>query len=199
MSKIIYTIGYSSYGIDEFVSTLLKMSIEVLVDVRTNPFSKYRPEFDKEKLKNILNKNCIKYLYLGKELGGRPEGREYYKNGKVSFELLSESPIFMKGLRRLSEGANVYTIVLMCAEKDPLNCHRGILISKKLHMQGNDVNHILEDGNIETMQDMEERLLRHLKLEQYELFPDSDTLLSKAYRIQEAHVSYQVSDKSEEC
>ena len=153
----LFSIGHSNHSADGFGDLLKKYDIEVLVDVRSHPYSRYAPQFDTSGLKALLAKAGVKYLYLGRELGGRPEGDEYYDaGGHVLYARLATSPLFLEGIDRLQKGAQTYRVAVMCAEEDPLNCHRRLLIGRVLQERGIVLDHIRGDGRPQT----EDELLR---------------------------------------
>lgn len=143
---------------------LKRHGVAVLVDVRSVPFSRHASQFNHEALRTQLPGKGIDYVFLGRELGARPSDPECYENGRVSFARLAESELFRQGIRRVRELASERCVALMCAEKEPLDCHRTILVSATLHQLGVPVAHILPDGGIEPHADSMLRLLDVLKL-----------------------------------
>lgn len=153
-SLIIYTVGHSNYTHEQFFQILIKYNIEVLVDVRSVPYSKFTPQFNIQSLREATKKKGIKYVYLGKELGGRPSDKAYYdERDKLSYSLLSKSPWFLEGINRLISGIAKYKVAIMCAEEDPKKCHRKLIIGKALKNRSVEIRHIRGDGRIETEQD----------------------------------------------
>jgi uncharacterized protein (DUF488 family) len=140
---------------DYFVSLLKACDIEVLVDVRSYPYSKYAPHFNSTQLKQSreLKAAGIEYLSLGKELGGRPGERDFYDaEGHVLYERVAKSPIFLEGMRRLRDGMRKYRIAIMCGEEDPTGCHRRLLIGQVLAQWGVSPDHIVHmrgDGQLQ--------------------------------------------------
>jgi uncharacterized protein (DUF488 family) len=190
LSNKIFTIGHSDLTIGDFVDHLLLYEITALVDVRSSPYSRSQPQYNKEFLKRVLQKNNISYVSLGKELGARSEQPECYKNGKVQFDILEKQPLFLQGISRVIKGLTKYRIALMCAEKDPLNCHRTILVSRHLYNHGIAVNHILYNGLIETHSSLEKRLLECLKIEDDDLFLSYNEIIAIAYKRWGERVAY---------
>lgn len=191
--KKIYTIGYSSYHLDTFVQVLKKYDINAVADVRSAPYSAYRSDFNKANIQRFLRENGITYVFMGDQIGARWEDPGAYINGVVNYDLISKSSIFQEGLDRIRAGSLKYVIALMCAEKDPITCHRTILISKNLRNEFF-IQHILEDGNIEKHKDLEKRLLRIHTSGQLKLpgLGNTQTSLDDAYKIQESKIAYRL-------
>jgi uncharacterized protein (DUF488 family) len=147
----VFTIGHSNHSLETFLELLDHHQIEVLVDVRSQPYSKYTPHFNAKELKATIIQRGLKYLFLGKELGGRPEGDQFYDaKGKVDYGLVAQSPLFLEGLERLKKGLEKFRVAIMCSEENPLHCHRHLLISRVLDEQGVTVNHISGDGSLQS-------------------------------------------------
>lgn len=153
----IYTIGHSSHPIDKFIELLKQHDITLVVDVRSAPHSRYNPQFNREVLAAALANEGIKYLFLGKELGARPQDPNCYKEGRVDFGQLAGRPEFKTGLERVRAEAKTCRLAVMCAEKDPLDCHRTILVCRHLRASVG-IKHILADGSIEDHAQTEARL-----------------------------------------
>ena len=147
----LYSIGHSNHPLDAFLDLLRSHGIEVLLDVRSAPYSRYVPHFNPANLKTALKEAGFQYIYMGKELGGRPEGAEFYDaEGHVRYDRLAESPLFLAGLDRLITGAERYRVAMMCSEENPTDCHRRLLITRVLAGRGIPVQHIRGDGRIES-------------------------------------------------
>ena len=190
MSNMVYTIGHSNHDIQVFIGLLRRHDVTALVDVRSHPYSRYVPQYSREALKDELTKAAISYVFLGKELGVRSDNPACYRMGKVQYDLLAKEPGFTEGLQRILQGMERYRIALMCAEKDPLNCHRALLVARKLYEQGVAVSHIHADGTLESHPDLESRLLATCKFPAGDLFKDRAQFVSEAYTIQSARVAY---------
>ncbi len=144
----IYTIGYGTRTMDEFMQLLKTYAIEYLIDVRSAPYSKYNRDFSQDSLRKKLQKHGIKYVFMGKELGGRPDDATCYTpDGRVDYAKLAETALYNQGVSRLHEAQN-YRVVLMCTELRPHTCHRSKLIGRTLAQQGVDVQHIDEEGKL---------------------------------------------------
>lgn len=157
----IYTIGHSSYTQEHFLKLLRCYEINCIVDVRSTPYSKYVSQFNKKEIKKFLNQNGIYYIFLGKELGARREEKSLYTNeGYLDFEETSKTLLFLNGIERVKTGIEMgYKIALMCLEKDPIECHRNILVARQFYNQGFNVFNILENSLTETQEQLENRLL----------------------------------------
>ncbi|GAB4535936.1 MAG: DUF488 domain-containing protein [Thermodesulfovibrionia bacterium] len=146
----LYTIGHSNIDADDFVCLLKKEGIEVLVDVRSHPYSKYASQFNKENIMKVLMANGIKYVFMGNTLGGRPNDKGCYIDGNPDYDLIRQKDFYQKGIKRLIEGIARYRIVIMCSEEDPMKCHRRNLIARDLHKNGFEILHIRGSGAIES-------------------------------------------------
>ena len=157
----VYTIGCSTNTSEEFLNLLCEHKINCLVDVRSTPFSKYTSQFNKENLQLLLRKSKIEYIWMGKEFGARRDDRSLYnQGGYLDFEKVRKSKEFLSGIERIRNGLKKeYKIALMCTEKDPIDCHRTILVAKGLEDNGIKVRHIMKNGDLCDQYDIETRLL----------------------------------------
>lgn len=192
----IFTIGHSNHAIDKFLELLKLYSVEVVADVRSAPYSKYSPHFNKDILKKALNNHNIKYLFLGTELGARPDDPACYVYGRVSFEKLRKSAAFQQGIERLLIGVEDCRIALLCSEKEPADCHRAILVSRVLAENGVTIQHILESGDTVDQSEIENQLMKKYKLEP-DFFTGRDVLIQDAYKKQEEKISYNTHTEGE--
>jgi len=152
---VVYTVGHSNVAQEAFIALLKQHGIEVLVDVRSQPYSKYVPHFNAGVLKPAILAAGMKYLYLGKELGGRPEDKQYYdSNGHVLYGLVAEGDEFKAGIERLLRGAREHRVALMCNEENPAECHRRLLVGRVLVEKGARVLHIHGDGRVESEEEL---------------------------------------------
>ncbi len=155
-SPVLYTIGHSNHDEERFVELLKRHSIEVLADVRSQPFSRYSPQFNRDVLSSMLAGQSIQYLFMGDQLGGRPPGDGFLDDeGHVLYFRVAEADFFRQGIARLKQGIQNYRVAIMCSEEDPLVCHRHRLVARVLHEQGTEVQHIRADGRLETYDDVE--------------------------------------------
>ena len=198
MHNELFTIGYSPHTLDSFLRLLKKYQITALADVRSSPYSQYKPEFNKESLSVFLKANNIAYVFLGDQCGARVKDLSCYVNGKVDYKLVAESQIFQDGLKRIRKGMEKYRIVLMCAEKDPITCHRTILICRSLFTPNIYIKHILDNGEVEDHKSSEHRLLNLVKLNQQDLFRNEQQRLDDAYARQGEEIAYKIAESSNE-
>jgi uncharacterized protein (DUF488 family) len=144
------TIGHSNHPLEHLVALLRRAGVEVVADVRTSPYSRFAVQHNREALKAALERDGIKYTFLGRELGGRPEGDEYYdEDGHVLYGRVAVSPLFAAGIERLERGLNDYRVAIMCSEEDPTHCHRRLLVTRVLLDRGVDVVHVRGDGRLQ--------------------------------------------------
>ena len=160
----IYTIGHSNHSWERFIDLLVEGRIEVLVDVRSSPYSRYAPHFNANMLQEPLRGAGIKFLYLGNMLGGRPEGEDFYDDeGHVYYDRIEKSPHFQEGINRLLKGIQGQRVALLCGEEDPTYCHRRQLIGRVLRKQGIRVIHLRGDGRLQSEEELttEEIINKH--------------------------------------
>ena len=191
-NNILYTIGHSNHTINHFIGLLECHKINMVVDVRSAPYSRYSSQFNKKVISVALKEADIQYMFWGNELGARPDVTECYEGGRVDFKRIAERKEFKDALALLLEAIEKHHIALMCAEKEPLECHRTVLICRKLKENNLSIKHILEDGTIEDHHDTERRLVKMLKIEPTLFEPpkkESD-LIEQAYDQQSKNISH---------
>ncbi|MBD2395717.1 DUF488 domain-containing protein [Cyanobacterium aponinum AL20118] len=196
----IFTIGHSNHSIEKFIDLLKQHQISAIADVRSTPYSRYNQQYNQEKLKHELRRNNISYSFLGKELGARSDNPNCYEENKVVYDKIAQTEEFLEGLKRLKKGLKQYKIALMCAEKDPINCHRAILISRYLKKNKIDIWHILPNGQLESQTELEQRLIAFFELnlsQQLNLFEQNinftkseEELIEEAYTLQGEKIAY---------
>jgi uncharacterized protein (DUF488 family) len=143
----LFSVGHSNHTLEAFLGLLKRHEIEVLADVRSYPYSRYVTHFDREGLQDALKQAGVTYLYLGKELGGRPDGADFYDtDGHVLYHRLAESSLFLDGIKRLEAGVRRYRVAMMCSEENPAVCHRHLLVGRVLARRGVGIEHIRGDG-----------------------------------------------------
>ncbi len=160
----LFTIGHSNLSEEDFIRHLKQHNITALADVRSHPYSRYLPHFCRDYLKFLLRQNNIQYVFLGEQLGARPSDQDCYVEGKAVYEKIANTVAFQQGLERVVIGSEKHRIALMCAEKDPITCHRAILICQYLRDCDLDIHHILLNGDLESHSQLEDRLLESLDL-----------------------------------
>jgi len=194
MSSEVFTIGHSNHSIEKFTALLSAQGIQAVADVRSSPFSKFNPQFNRDNFQNSLKASGIRYVFLGKELGARSEDPACYVADKVQYDRLAKTSLFQAGLDRVIEGVNNYRIALMCAEKDPLDCHRTILVARELQKRGLTITHILEDGSLESHLDSILRLVASLGMSLDDMFISRDEIIEQAYSRQANRIAYDQSE-----
>lgn len=155
--RTIFTIGHSNQPTEAFLDLLRQHVIEVVVDVRSTPFSRFVPQFNKRELQATVREAGFQYVYLGRELGGRPDPDSGLidDEGHAIYGLIAETDDFNQGIRRLREGIGRYRAAMMCSEEDPTDCHRRLLVSRVLILEyGLAVRHIRGDGRIDSEDDL---------------------------------------------
>ncbi len=190
MENKIYTIGYSTFELDDFIRIIKSYGITAVADVRSSPYSKFKPEFNKKEFQKELKKNDLAYVFLGQELGARVDMPDCYINNKVNFKLVAQHDIFLNGITRIKTGMEKYNIVLMCAEKDPITCHRTILICRTLRALKIEIFHILGNRQIEKHSDTEQRLLALFDLQEPSIFETTEQRINQAYDLQAEKIAY---------
>jgi uncharacterized protein (DUF488 family) len=146
----VFTIGHSNHSAERFTSLLRRYGIQTVADIRSHPYSRHVPHFNARSLGEILSNDGIGYLFLGEELGGRPEGEIFYDcDGRVDYALVGRSSSFLDGISRLERQIRTRTVALLCSEEDPALCHRRLLVGRALEELGFTLRHIRGDGSIQ--------------------------------------------------
>jgi uncharacterized protein (DUF488 family) len=146
-----FTVGHSNHDIDLWLGLLRQHKVEVVVDTRSSPYSKYVPQFDREVVQHSLEEAGIRYLFFGAELGGRPAEPAYYDaSGRVLYSRLRDDARFQAAIARLEAGMERFRVALVCGEEDPAHCHRRLLIGRVLTEHGHTMVHIRGDGRAES-------------------------------------------------
>jgi uncharacterized protein (DUF488 family) len=186
----VLTIGHSTHSWERFVALLRSAKVTAIADVRTSPYSRLYPHFNRDELCEELRSDRISYVFLGKELGGRPSERRFYCDGMADYEKMAQAPEFSKGLDRVLAGAKKYRIALMCSERDPLDCHRCLLVGRALAQRGVRVSHILDDGRVASHAEIEDRLLELSGRSTDDFFAPRAERLAAAYRDRARKVAF---------
>jgi uncharacterized protein (DUF488 family) len=185
---MIYSIGHSNHALAHFLKLLQGQGVNLLADVRSTPYSRFNPQFRRDALTAALNEHGIEYLFMGEELGARSKDPACYDDGRVSYRKLAATDLFRKGIDRLLSAAKTHTVAIMCAEKDPLDCHRTILVARELVRRGESVAHILASGDVESHEQVMQRLREKLKIEPQDLFGDDTN--EQAYELRGQQIAY---------
>lgn len=190
------TIGHSNHSWPVFLDLLVRHGVTAIADVRSQPYSRFNPHFKRERLAELLKEAGLGYVFLGVELGARrSEPEAYDERRQARYDLVRPLPAFQRGLDRIRQGVATHQIAVMCAEKDPITCHRTILVCHALRDELFDrgpfeIAHILADGSLESMDEAETRLLALTGVPQHDLFADRAALIDQAYAIQAARIAY---------
>jgi uncharacterized protein (DUF488 family) len=187
---MILTIGHSTTSIEAFIGLLQMHGVTAVADVRSSPFSRYSPQFNREMLTASLADAGIRYVFLGKELGARSDDPTCYAGNKVQYEKLAATANFRSGLVRVEQGARLFRLALTCAEKEPLECHRTILVARELIARGHEIAHIHADGTLEPHADAMRRLCEQLGLSAHDMFRSYEETLDEAYSRQSEKIAY---------
>jgi len=185
----VWTVGHANHEPDEFLDLLRRHDITAVADLRSHPYSRYVPHFGKHALAAWLREAEVAYVFLGRELGARSEDPAVYTDGAVDFTKLASTAAFCEGLERVRTGAGRYRIALLCAEHDPLDCHRAVLVARHLHGPTLAVRHIHADGHLEAHDALERRMLEHHGLGAA-LFRSFGQQVEQAYRQQAARLAW---------
>lgn len=186
----VLSIGHSTHSWERFVSLLRNANVTAIADVRSSPFSRHHPHFNRTDLQRELRLDGISYVFLGEELGGRPRERRFYCEGIADYEKMAQSSEFKHGLDRILDGARRYRIALMCSERDPLDCHRCLLVGRALTQRGARVQHILDNGKIVSQAEIEGRLLDLSGRNADDFFSARADRLAAAYRERARKVAF---------
>jgi uncharacterized protein (DUF488 family) len=191
---IIYTIGHSTHPIEHFLLLLETHRVNCIVDVRSIAASRFNPQYNKKALQNTLSERQIVYMHFEKEFGARQTDPAILNNsGQVDFEKVRQSKNFLNGIQRLKDGATKgYTIALMCAEAEPLDCHRFGMITPALKDAGFDARHILKDNTVVSTEELENNLLEKFrkKIPQTDLYLDRNEKLKRAFQLLNEKIGY---------
>ncbi|MDD3436717.1 MAG: DUF488 domain-containing protein [Candidatus Gastranaerophilales bacterium] len=195
----VFTIGYAAFNIDDFIDVLKSHKISHLIDVRSNPMSEYFQDYNSFNLEPKLKQHNIIYENLALEFGARQENNEFFsKSGFIDFEKFTQSEQFKNGLAKIEDGLKQdINFVLMCAEKDPINCHRSIMIAHAMQKNGIQVLHIMYDGQLQPQNEIDKKLLELYfpDRNQLNLFTqslDEQELIEQAYKKQNEKIGYRL-------
>jgi uncharacterized protein (DUF488 family) len=170
-----FTLGHSNHAIESWLALVRQHGVEVVVDTRSSPYSKYVPQFDKELIQRSLEEAGVRYLFLGAELGGRPANPAYYDaSGRVLYSRLRDDARFQAAISRLESGMERFRVALLCGEEDPAHCHRRLLIGRVLSERGHTMLHIRGDGRLDSDETVAAEARKPLVGNQPALFAELD-------------------------
>ncbi|QQQ77646.1 DUF488 domain-containing protein [Saccharothrix sp. 6-C] len=190
MLETVFTIGHSTHELDDWTKMLRQHEVTAVADVRSVPVSRFTPQFNQGSVKRGLHDVGIKYAFLGRELGARTDDLSCYVDGRVQYDRLAKTPGFVSGVDRLLGGARTERIAIMCAEGEPLDCHRTILVARVLTERGVRIDHIHGDGRVESHAEAMERLMGMFGLAEADLFRTRAERLDEALSRQECRIAY---------
>jgi len=188
----VYTIGHSTHTYERFAQLLRDYNVSFVIDVRSVPQSTRSPQFGKRALRDAIRSDGMRYRYAGNVLGGRPADPGFYQDEQVQYDRVASSEPFRKALERIRLAARTHVVALVCAEGDPIACHRFLLVARHLKSPELGIIHILPDGRTEPNAATEVRILRQAGLLQSDMFAPTLEALEKAYEIQSRRVAYSV-------
>ena len=192
--SVVYTVGHANHPIGRFIELLRQHGIARLVDVRSSPYSAHHPAFNRPDLEQFMWRAHLGYWFLGDQLGGRPADTSLYFAGQVDYERLARVVEFRKGLKQIYGNASKYRLALMCAEGDPIRCHRALVVARQVQRMGLTVRHILPDGRCRDHRDLEQDILKAYRNSQslFEVRPvhGGPEELDAAYRWQTGVFAY---------
>lgn len=199
----IYTIGHSTIEVEVFLNLVKKYDINCIVDIRSTPYSQFAPQFNRENLKYFLKQNSMQYLYMGREFGARRDEKELYNDsGELDFVKAAGSKIFNEGIDRIAKGIQKgYRIAFMCTEKEPMDCHRTIMVGRKFNDLGYNVINILHNGTNISQKELEKQLLNKYfpQRDQMSIFnlldqvsEDEKTLICRAYQYRNSEIAFHI-------
>lgn len=199
MAKELYTIGYAGFpSTQDFLNALKQYGVQILVDVRSSPFSAYYADYNKDVLGEFLKENGILYFNYAKQFGARQEDNAFYRKGRLDFDVFSHSEQFLDGVRKID--ASNAVVAFMCAEKKPSECHRTILVAKAFSDRGQQVTHILSNGESMTQRDVDLELLETYFPDraQASLFEETDKpeeeYIAEAYKLRNDEIGFKWED-----
>jgi len=145
----ILTVGHSNHRLERLIELLDMNRTTSVADVRSVPYSRLHPDFNRESLQRALGVHGIRYVFLGRELGARSDDSSCYEDGRVQYRKLAQTELFREGVARVMSEAKSHRVALLCAEKEPLACHRSLLVARELESLGASILHIQADGSLE--------------------------------------------------
>lgn len=187
---MLLTIGHSTHPMPEFLDLLRRYGVQVVVDVRSHPASRFAPRFNRAALAGALATAGIRYDFRGEALGARSADPTCYEDGCAVYGRIAATPAFMRAASEVATRAMEERSCLLCAERDPLACHRTFLVGVRLRTAALPLAHILADGGLEPHERTEERLRARHRLAEADLLRSPEECLAEAYRRQERDLAY---------
>ena len=197
----LYTIGHSTFEPAQLIDNLRKYKVDYLLDVRSIPYSQFAPQYNKENLEKLLQEMQISYFFMGKFFGARQNNREYYPKGYIDFEKFRKSKKFITGKKNVLKGLEDNNIAFMCTEKNPIDCHRTIMVARDFDLDGFKVEHILSDGSLQSQREIDQLLLEMYFPErnQTSLFQEDNKgevwYINEAYKKQNEKIGYKMEER----
>lgn len=192
----ILTVGHSTLPYGQFLALLAGAGVTAVADVRTAPYSRHLPHFNREALRDGLRLDGIAYVFLGQELGDRPRDGRFLCDGVADYDRMAGAPEFKEGIARVVQGASRHRIALMCSEHYPLDCHRCLLVGRALARVGMPVSHIMPGGRQASHSGIEDELLLLSGKAGEDLFASRGERLASAYRERARKVAYSADQDS---
>ena len=188
---MVLTIGHSTHSIEKFLGLIEAHGVKSIADVRSAPYSRRQPQFSRDPLRQALEERGIGYAFCGLELGARTEDPLCYDEyGRVRYRRLAGTPLFRSGIDFIIQESREHRIALLCAEKEPLQCHRTLLVARELVARGVAVSHIHADAHLETQMEALARLPAMLKMPETDLYRSQEELIEEACASQENRIAY---------
>lgn len=195
MVATVYSLGHSNHSIEKTVSLLKVYRVDLVWDVRSVPYSKSNPVMNAESLSKLLQENDLGYEWVGESFGGKPKDRELYTEGYADFEKICKTKKFQLTKHKLfQELERGHFVCLMCAEKDPIDCHRAIMIGRNLSLDGVIVDHILENRSTISQRDLDSNIVKRFYpiRSTYLFLGKMEDAIAIAYRKMNREIGYRV-------
>lgn len=190
MPNEIFSLGHSNLEFPDFLNLLKRAQVTAVADVRSSPFSGRYPWFSRREMKDNLKEAGLFYAFLGKELGGRPTSPNLYRGNVADYTAMSNTDLFKSGITRLLQGRETHRIAMVCSERDPLHCHRCLLIGRHLARHAIQVTHLRFDGGRESQTQVEDRMLLEENLFSGDLLKTDSDRLAEAYLKRSLQVAF---------
>jgi len=197
VSYDIFSLGHADLSIERFIGLLAQAEVSAVADVRSSPFSRRAPWFNRPELTESLKLKGILYGFFGKELGGRPRDPAQYTGGVADYSKMAQTISYLHGLERLISGNQRHRVAMICSERDPLECHRCLLVSRSLFELGVDVQHIHHTGKVELQSEALERLFFEERIPTEDKMWQWDDRVDMAFKKRSARVAYSIKSRDQ--